>query len=168
MRKYVPFALALLIGITFVWLFSATSKNLRKRETREEKLLVIPSLSLLTLDSADHTIKTNQLTVLIYFNSTCEHCRYEVQDIQKNIKLFESALILFMSSEPLAQIRSFASSSGLTGFPNVTFAKIESDHAASVFGALSVPHIFVYGNEGELKKEFKGETKAEAIVKYLN
>lgn len=168
MRKYVVILLVLLIGITFVWLFSATLENLRKREKREDNLLTFPSLSLLTLDSADHTIKTNQLTVLIYFNSTCEHCRYEMQDIYKKIKLFERSQVVFMSSEQLAKIGSFANSSGLVGFPNVRFTKIEPEHAAAVFGPLSIPHIFIYGKDGELRKEFKGETKAEAIAKYFN
>ncbi len=33
---------------------------------------------------------------------------------------------------------------------------------------LSIPHIFIYGSDKKLRKEFKGETKAEAILKYLN
>jgi hypothetical protein len=35
------------------------------------------------------------------------------------------------------------------------------------YGSLSVPHLFLYGADRKLIKEFKGETKIEAILQYV-
>ncbi len=168
MRKNAIISLILLVTIVFFWLIKSTSKNLTTIKNRQELLLRLPNLSLFTKDSVKFRIETGQPIVLIYFNSNCEHCQYEVNDVYNNIQSFDEAKVLFLSSESTAQIKAFADTNKLLKFPNVTFAKIESAHAAEIFGTLSVPHIFIYGQDGKLRKEFRGETKAEAIAKYLN
>ncbi|WP_460908117.1 hypothetical protein [Spirosoma areae] len=35
------------------------------------------------------------------------------------------------------------------------------------FGPTSVPHIFIYGPDRQLRKEYKGETKIDALLQYL-
>ncbi|MFM7853102.1 MAG: hypothetical protein ACKO96_14580 [Flammeovirgaceae bacterium] len=47
------------------------------------------------------------------------------------------------------------------------FAKINTEVVFDTFGSVSIPHIFIYDNEHKLIKEFKGETKMEAILQYL-
>ena len=50
---------------------------------------------------------------------------------------------------------------------NIHFAKINQADAYNTFGSLAVPQIFIYGADGVLIKEFKGETKMEAVLQYL-
>jgi hypothetical protein len=41
------------------------------------------------------------------------------------------------------------------------------EESYKAFGPTSVPHLFIYGPDKELRKEFKGETKIDALLKYL-
>lgn len=73
-----------------------------------------------------------------------------------------------MSSQSLDEIRNFASGYDFTSYANVTFLKIEHLDLAEVFGALSVPQIFVFGADGKLLSLFSGETKPAIIAEVLN
>jgi hypothetical protein len=72
-----------------------------------------------------------------------------------------------MSSESIKVIKRTSVDFGLEGIPNIHFVKINPEHVFETFGSLSLPHIFIYGNDRKLIKEFKGETKMDAILKYL-
>jgi hypothetical protein len=50
---------------------------------------------------------------------------------------------------------------------NIKFLKINRDNVFENFGPLSTPHILIYNEDSKLVKEFKGETKIEAILQYL-
>jgi len=86
-------------------------------------------------------------------------------EIQKNVPAFADTEIVFMSSENLSVIREIPPQYTLTQ-PNFHFTKINPEDVFENFGSLSVPNIFIYGADGKLIKEFKGETKMEAILKY--
>jgi hypothetical protein len=45
---------------------------------------------------------------------------------------------------------------------------MEAIESSKQFGISSFPTIFIYNKEGELLKQYKGETKMEAILKLIN
>jgi len=49
----------------------------------------------------------------------------------------------------------------------VQVLKMNADDLYNYFGSVSTPHIYIYNNERRLVKEFEGETKTSAILKYL-
>ncbi len=55
----------------------------------------------------------------------------------------------------------------LSDLGNIRFTKINQDEAYETFGSLAVPQIFIYGADGILIKEFKGETKIDVVLQYL-
>ncbi|MFN7602113.1 MAG: peroxiredoxin family protein [Bacteroidota bacterium] len=122
---------------------------------------------LYTLDSLQFRLKETSPVVLIFFNSGCEHCQYELSEIKKNLSSFSGTQLLFLSSENITSIKS-AAEKYIGEIPsNINFLKINREDVFEKFGALSVPHIFVYSAEKKLVKEFKGETKVEAIIQHL-
>lgn len=169
MRNIIKWVLLVIVLCTIGWLANASFKKVQIAKSAKEKFNTLPAFSLIALDSSsiEATTFTGSL-ILIYFNSECDHCQYEAQDIKNNITFFSKATLVFMSSEPLARINAFAQTTGLIDHTNVSFTKITSHDAFTSFGALAVPHVFIYGSDKKLIKEFKGETKAEAILKYLN
>lgn len=170
MRNILKWALLVFTLGAIGWMANVSFKKVQVAKSVKEKLNTLPIFSLVTLDSSSlesSTLAGGSL-VLIYFNSECDHCQYEVKDIKKNIMAFSNVTVVFMSSEPLAKIRAFAEGSGLRDQTSVFFTKIDSNDALTSFGTLAVPHVFIYGPDQVLRKEFKGETKAEAILKYLN
>lgn len=170
MKDIIKWILIISVLCAIAWMANASFKKIQTARLTKEKLNTLPEFILVGLDSVliEFSSFENGPLVLIYFNSECDHCQYEVQDIKKNIAGFSKATVVFMSSESLAKINAFAQSSGLKDFPNVFFTKISSNDAFTAFGPLGVPHVFIYGRDKVLRKEFKGETSAEVILKYLN
>lgn len=170
MRDIIKWIIIVSVLCAMAWMANASFKKVQVAKSIKEKRKKLPVFSLASLDSLSiesYSFEDTPL-VLIYFNSECDHCQYEVRDIKKNIADFSKATVVFMSSEPLTKINAFADSSGLKDFPNVFFTKISSNDAFTAFGSLGIPHVFIYGSDKVLRKEFKGETSAEVILKYLN
>jgi thioredoxin-related protein len=133
----------------------------------EAKLEALPASKLFDLDSLVYTINSSSSVCLIYFDSNCEYCQYELMEIKKNISLFTHSQIVFISSQDISSIKKASEDYGLTEISNIDFVKINSVDVFDTFGSASLPHIFIYDSNQKLIKEFKGETKVEAILKYL-
>lgn len=111
-------------------------------------------------------IKKDQAVCIFYFNSDCEHCQYEAKEINKNIALFKNTKIVMVSFNTIKEIKGFAKEYGLN-YPNLTFLQDPKYQFSNWFGKSSIPAVFIYNAQHKLVKEFHGETKIEAITKYL-
>jgi peroxiredoxin len=170
MKNIVKWIVVVLLVMALAWLMNMSVNKLEAKKGAKNRLTSLPEAELFLKDSVKIDLSTFQdkPNVLIYFNSECGHCQYEAKDIKNKVEAFSRANVIFMSSESLDKIEVFAQAHGLTDYQNIYFTKINSEHAAATFGTLAVPHVFIYGLDNKLIKEFKGETKAEAILKYLN
>jgi thioredoxin-related protein len=155
--------IATFVGAFFAWSFSIQNK----KERIKNELLALKVSRFVDVDSTALLLPESNFVMLIYFDSECVHCRNETLEVSKNLPLFSNTKILLISSEPIKTIKAFAQRYGLRNEPSVTFAKINSDDVFDTFGSISLPHIFIYGKDRKLIKEFRGETKIEAILKYL-
>jgi thioredoxin-related protein len=159
-------AFTILVSIALFMIFGILEK-LASREDISSKIQVLPiKVPLLTMDSTLYSLQINRRIVLIYFNSECEHCQNELNEIEKSVNEFEGIDLVLMSSEQISKIKSISVSYNLANKNNFHFVHINPESLYANFGSLSVPHIFVYGADGKLRKEFKGETKIEAILSY--
>jgi hypothetical protein len=141
------------------------------RKTRlQDQLNRFPEVTLLTLDSIPvkslQSISGETSSLIVYFDSECEHCQYEINEIHKQDKAFAAVDILFISSQPLKAIREFSTRYRFTN-ARAAFFKITHEDLYRSFGSVAVPHIFIYSKEQQLLKEFKGETKVSSITRYL-
>lgn len=169
MRTFITWGLIIVVLCTIGWMANSSFEKIQKQKEREEKSSTLPDLKLFTLDSLafDAFPKAHKFVVLIHFNTTCEHCHYEILALKDAVDEFNDAEVIFFSTETLSVIRPFASASGLGEHSNIHFTKISLTDVTNTIGALSIPHIFIYGPDKKLRKEFKGETRPEAILKYL-
>lgn len=140
------------------------AERIAQKKAIVEKIQTLSSSSLFTLDSVQFNISSPKFTVLVYFNSECEHCQYELSEIKKNMRSFQSSQLLLISSENISEIKKVAVE---FDFTNAVFLKINREDVFEKFGALSVPHLLLYSSDQKLIKEFKGETKIETILQYL-
>jgi thioredoxin-related protein len=128
----------------------------------------LKSLPLFNIDSTRHILSEDKIAVaIVYFNSSCEHCQLEAEMIRNDISLFSNVKLIFISTETLKDIRNFAVKYQLGNLSNVQVLKMNADDLYNYFGSVSTPHIYIYNNERRLVKEFEGETKTSAILKYL-
>lgn len=124
-------------------------------------------LTLFDLDSTRFFPQSNRKSVIVYFDSECDHCQYELDQIISNTEKFIKADVVLTSSESIRAIKQFVETNYPVAPDNIRFLKTNPDEASKTFGSLAVPQIFIYGADGVLMKKFNGETKIDAILQYL-
>jgi len=155
------------IVVLLIFLGYSIVENVAAKKEVVIKIQNLPAAHLFTLDSVAFQFPVSSSIILIHFNTSCEHCQYELTEIRKNVSSFSAGHVVLMSSGNIADIRRASKEHGLAGLPNIHFTKINQDDVFDTFGSLSVPHIFIYGKDRKLIKEFKGETKVEALLQHL-
>jgi thioredoxin-related protein len=111
-------------------------------------------------------VTNENATIIFFFSPDCEHCQYEAKDILKQKDAFSSVNMWWVSVADSLTIKQFVKTYGLENLPNHCFASLSVEKIVQTFGSVSVPHIFIYDKHQVLQKEFKGETKVEALLKY--
>lgn len=169
-RKVVAITVAVIVLSLTGWLLYKTARRIGQQQVAAQKVQQLPDLTLHDMDSVAYSVRRlapGQPTVLIYFNSVCEHCQYEAQAIRERADAFRQATIVLISSESLPPIRAFAVKYGLNKCSNIHFASLSFGDVVRTFGSVSVPQVFIYNRQQQLVKQFKGETKTDAILQYL-
>lgn len=151
---------ALAVFLVYSMIEQQTAKKLVQTKIQSTPV----NVNLFTLDSTRFIFPLAKPVVFILYNSTCEHCQYELSQINAEINSFNDIELVFLSSEPIPAIKQ--SALPFEGNRNVNFVKINPEDVFANFGTVRYPTILIYGTNGKLIKEFKGETKVEAILKY--
>lgn len=129
----------------------------------------LPNFAFYNLDSvvtSNKFITKNKPVCVYYFNTDCEHCQYEAKEINRNITLFKNVQIVMVSFNTIKEIKAFAKQYNLN-YSNLTFLQDPKYQFSNWFGKASIPSVFIYNSKHKLVKEYQGETKIEAITKYL-
>jgi glutaredoxin len=155
----------LLSGTAFM-IYLVVDRVNHRRLTRQN-LEILGNFPIFNFDSARIHLSANRKSILVYFDSQCDHCLYELNQIFIHKNSFKDSDIVLMSSELISTIKIYAERNWPIGLANIHFAKINQVDVYNTFGSLAVPQIFIYGADGILIKEFKGETKMEAVLQYL-
>jgi glutaredoxin len=156
---------ALLTGLSFMTYVIIERVN-HKRLTRGH-LESLDNFLIYDFDSTRFHLSSYRKRILIYFDSECDHCQYQLSQIFSHRKSFDDSDIVLLSSELISTIKLYAERNYPLDAGNVYFAKINQLDAYNTFGSLAVPQIFIYGTDGILVKDFKGETKVDAVLQYL-
>lgn len=167
-RKALLLVLILILIGSMSWLGYRSFASLRvKKETMARRQRLAGLLAF--RGNRAETLAPDGLmpTVMVFFNPDCEHCQYEAEELSKHPDLLRNARVWLLSTEPQSALRAFAHRYRLDSLPNVVVARIEPRVAFDSLGFRGVPHLLVYDPDGQLKKEFKGETRWEAVMKAL-
>jgi peroxiredoxin len=168
-KKIIITAFALLIIALFSYAIIKIKHTVETNQTAKINRQRLPNFVFYNVDSVltDYRIVEKNISACIfYFNADCEHCQYEAREISKNIKLFKSAQIVMVSTNTLAQIKQFGKQYQLN-YPNITLLQDPKHEFSKWFGKSSIPSVYIYNSNHQLVREYQGETKIEAIVKYL-
>lgn len=165
-RLGIGLAVAFLCAITWLGFRTVSKLNTQKETTaRRQRPDGIPAF---TAHRAERLLLTGPSpTVVVYFNPDCEHCQYQAGQLARHPALLRKTRVWLLSTEPLPALQTFARRYRLDSLPAVTVARIEPRVAFDSLGFRAVPHLLVYGPDGRLKKEFRGETRWEAVEKAL-
>jgi hypothetical protein len=166
LKKSLLLAAFIVLFASALFLIYGIVEKVAAKKLVQFKTQTLPQARLFALDSSRFSFPPSALAI-IFFNSGCEHCQYEMKEINKKQSLFLNDELVLLSSENISAIKKASEDFGFANMPNIHFAKINDEDVFSAFGSVSVPHIFIYDKDHRLIKEFKGETKVEAIAKYL-
>lgn len=157
------------IALVSAFLIYKLIQSIQHNEDRAHVGSVLPDFTLYDMDrKAFKLAQSDQPTVMVLFNSTCDNCMYEAQVIKENISLFGDASIVMLSTEDLPSIQQFSEQTGLLGYHNIRFARIDADDQDHKFGQISFPYILVYGSDNKLLRKFQGAVDPREILHHLN
>lgn len=132
----------------------------------------LPSFQYYTVpDNLPYTsasIEKNKPVGLLYFNSGCEHCQYETEQLIQHKAAVEHSTILMISAEPVAALQKFDSTYRISTYPFIKLLRDSTHSFFQTFGTAAIPAIFIYDRQHRLVQSYKGEVKPEAIIDALN
>jgi peroxiredoxin len=141
-----------------------------KKEVAEH-IKTIPSFSYSTINSklfSNKDLKENTPIVFLYFNSECEHCQSEAEQIRDNIKKLAETQLVFISFEEPKKIMAFAKKYKIDHYDTVTFLYDKQVSFSTTFDIKSLPTIVIYDKKKQLIEKIKGQIKIEMILEKLN
>lgn len=143
-------------------------QKLSAKDEQAAKLQQRPDLSAVHfVHNSNSTMIDGKPTLIILFNSDCEHCQYEAGQLQKRHQEFARASVYLLTTETPVRAQAFARHYGLDSLAMMHVGTLTPEESYKAFGPTSVPHLFIYGPDRQLRKEYKGETKIDALLKYL-
>jgi thioredoxin-related protein len=163
-KAFITSGITIVFTLALVMVYIIIEKQTEKKEIQTKIQSIPVTVNLFSLDSTRFSFPEAKPIVMVLFNSTCEHCQYELNQINERIEDFNELDLVFLSSEPVAAIKQAAAPFESVG--NATFIKINPEDVYENFGTIRFPTILIYNAQGKLVKEFKGETKIEAILQY--
>lgn len=148
-----------------------TIKKIDHANEIEEQRKTIPAFHFLNVYSnlvfSYSDLDNNKSLIFIYFNTECEYCIYEAEEISKNIQAFAGCQILMVSIESPKLLIQFAEKYNLSNIDNLYILYDKELCFEKTFGINPYPSCLIYNKSGKLVKHFKGEVKIDALTKYI-
>jgi peroxiredoxin len=170
LKKSILFIVILsVLSILFYLGYNILTKT-KEKNAIAEQLQTIPEFELLTLDQQPFTkanLKPNLNTIFIYFNSDCDFCHYEAQNISDNLDSFKNVQFVFVCTESIEVIQNFSKQYNFYNQQNITFLYDNNSLFSSQFDATSIPYVLIYDKNQELIKKHKGQLNVKGILRAL-
>jgi peroxiredoxin len=171
MKRILLVSIALLLIIFTGVIFTKFLRSLKIKADIQKEMKSIPDFKFFSMDSLEFTrdsLHVSESVIFVHYNSDCEYCISEAEQIVQNSDLFVDVKILFISDENIEQIKEFGRKYKLQNYELIKLLKDPDNSFYRNFGTSMIPSIVIYNKKGELVKEFKGETKVDALLKNLN
>jgi len=144
---------------------------IEKKTKITEQIKTIPEFSFYKLGTdsifTHENLEQNKATLIIYFHPDCEFCQNEAKIISKRINEFKKYQLIFISYAEINEIKTYSSKHKLNNLPNIIFLEDKDMIFDDIFGKSGIPVSFIYNKQGKLTKQFKGQVKVNALLKYL-
>ena len=112
---------------------------------------------------------SRRFTVIVYFQTECEHCQYEASEIGKNREQFKKANIVMITPDTITEkIKAFETKYNLGEKGNLTILLDGANQFEHCFGISNIPSVYIYGTDKKLIIKYFGETKISEIISKIN
>jgi len=168
MKRYLKIGLLVLIAGLLLGAVFTMRQTLTVKDALAAQLQHRPDLSAVRfLREPNTAMLDNKPTLIVLFDPDCEHCQYEAAQMQQQPSAFAGAAVYWLTTQTPARADAFARQYGLDSLAMMHVGTLTREESYRAFGPTSVPHLFIYGPDGQLRKEYEGEVKIEAVVRYL-
>ncbi len=126
----------------------------------------LPSFSMLTLDSSLYSsdqIAMGKYTVILYFRTDCPHCQKETADIVKNIKALSNINLIFLTWQPVKDLRPYVAFFHLYG-ENIRVASDYKQEFLKRYKPENVPFSMVFNRDKELCAVYSGPVPIDSLT----
>jgi len=163
-KKQILSLLAIIIvGATLFMIHDIAKMAISKPNTS------LNSLHAITLDSTAVEISLigADTSLVIVFNSECDICRVELEELLVNYPDFERYNILLLSRQNLNELLHIQANYKLGGYSNFEILKMDELRTEELFLNAFNPSLFVFGHNGRLILQKKGYINPELLKKQL-
>lgn len=157
-------AILCLVGFLCCRIYS----GLKKKSTDALKTASLPNFTFKNVNGADvnrQNISGKPLW-LIFFDSKCEICQLETENIRRDNKI-GNIQILMVSSEPLDTLAAFGKRYDLENSPTVLLLNDPKHTGNYTFNVNTTPTSFLYDSDGSLIKRYNGLVRTEIVMRDL-
>ncbi len=170
MKKRIGKVLLVLVGGFLIFLIAGIVIRKVKGEQAAEKIRTLPVLAM--KDIWGNSFTTEKIPsgplLITFFHPECDHCKYEISSLISTDLIDSQLAILLVSYAKVDDIQSFIQEVGNIDALNMHILHDPDFRMSDLYRADILPSNFIYNKELKLVKVFKGATKPETIMKYLN
>ncbi len=98
--------------------------------------------------------------MVVYFSPVCDHCDYQLKELEKNIERLRNVRIfLFTSYNEFLEYEGMNKYPDLSDMDDVIFGIVDYDEYDTKYGSNVTPTTYIADENGEVTGKFKGRTK---------
>ena len=161
--------LLIAVGTAFLCYFGIKTLQIRA-QTKLEQTAFMPDFTIKnsvgTLFSKQN-LRQSTPSVFIAFHPECEHCQYEAKSINEKQQVLNDINIVLFTTANDSTTHIFSKQYGLDRLKNVHIISDTTGQIRKLLDIQIMPTILIYNAQNQLVKRFNGETKIEAIIKYV-
>jgi len=168
--KVIRFILPLIVLSALLFVGYHMVELSRQQKKKIEKITHLPLFELKDMQGKLFTnanLKKGAPVVFLYFNSECEFCQTEIENIVTNIQKFDGVQLVFVSIEPIQKIIMFQTTHKLDIYDNTIFLSDYRNIFSEIFDVNIFPSSLVYNKNGMLLSRNNGAVKANYLLKIL-
>jgi thiol-disulfide isomerase/thioredoxin len=135
-----------------------------------KKTQIIPDFQVQLIDSslfANTDIPKGKPVIITYFNPECGHCQLEAKEVSDNLDKFKNAFLLFVSYQPMDQIKSFAQQFKLDFQPNIRFGRDAKYFLPAFYRVEFTPYNAIYDKNGKFVRVYPTGMNVKEVTEWL-
>lgn len=157
--------LQLLLGLLFITLIVGIASSIPAKQEAVAAAKTFPA-ALLAEHTAWQAPETASARVLIFYNPDCEHCQYEAKTLSTHPD-FQAMEVVWLSGASVEENTVFRQTYAREAPASFQFLEDPQHAIGNALGVRTYPTIFIYDTYGQLLHEYEGETKPEAIWRWM-
>ncbi len=166
-KRLLTVAFVSVVGILSYFSYQKIGQN----KQAESAIQVLPKFELTDIFSnfpINHgNILSDKYTLLVFFNSHCDYCGYELEILNNARDLLIDTNVVLFSAEHPDSVRQFISEYNFAECENIFMGRGNYQNLVNWFGKLSAPTSFVYDKNMKLVKKFIGLRNIDVLLETL-